>query len=153
MIIRWQVLGYRHCSPKLLGCHNLSIPPFHRSNWERKPSLSVYMYYKIIPTSSTLFFLVCLRWLSKQDWLKLRCISNIYKLLELATNQSWNICLVRFGVNLCPVEVWYKTQTPYSPHIYCLTCIPLTVIAILSCDLETNDYSNEASVKDTICTT
>jgi len=26
-----QVLGYRHCSPKLLGCHNLSITLLHLS--------------------------------------------------------------------------------------------------------------------------
>jgi len=31
MIIIKQVLGYRHCLPKLLGCHTLKVPPFCRS--------------------------------------------------------------------------------------------------------------------------
>jgi len=31
MINTKHVLWYWQCSPKLLGCHNLSVPPFHRS--------------------------------------------------------------------------------------------------------------------------
>ena len=49
-------------------------------------------------------------------YLNLRCIGNLYKLPELSTNQNRNMCLVRFGVKLCPVEVWGKTLTPYSSH-------------------------------------
>ena len=47
-----------------------------------------------------------------------RCTGYLYRLLELATNQSRNICLMRYGVKLCPVEAWYKTQTRYSSHLH-----------------------------------
>ena len=37
------------------------------------------------------------------DILNLKYRGYLYQLLELSTNQSRNMCLLRFGVNLCPV--------------------------------------------------
>ena len=50
--------------------------------------------YQIIPTNGTFYFSICLRW---------RYSGYLYRLPELSANQNRNTCLVRFGVNLCPV--------------------------------------------------
>ena len=64
-----------------------------------------------------ILFSMCLALnVSEQVWLKWTYIGYLYRLLDLSANQSRNMCLVRFGVKLCPVEICGKTLTPYSSH-------------------------------------
>ena len=84
-----QVLWYWHCSPKLLGCHTLTVPPFHQ-RYTRRGEQTLPVYYQTIPTNGTFFFSMCLQWRSEQDNMSWQCVILIMRLntqiLKVATS-------------------------------------------------------------------
>ena len=110
-IITKQVLGYWHCSPKLLGCHNLSIPPFHRSYWERKKQHFKYIIKQFLPMVLSSFRCVCGDGQNRTEvWGKTLTpySSQYYKILF-----KYNICITAFMYNNSPFSL--------CPNIFCST--------------------------------